>query len=78
VLGFGFHQQNIKLLDIGASGLRPLEMFASVYGMGNENHERILLAISRAVGSSFSPMRFDGTCDTLMHQLRPSIVLASS
>jgi hypothetical protein len=49
VLGFGYHGQNIELLDLGAPAPHPKKLFMTVLGIPDENHG----AISRAMTEAF-------------------------
>jgi len=77
-LGFGFHQQNMKLFEPSTPGRnrRIHALMATAKGIDDKNHEAITIHLSR-LGIIASPILVACKAEELLIQLRPTITMAA-
>jgi hypothetical protein len=78
-LGFGFHNQNMKILRVrNAEAWR--RAYATVLGTLSENYTDMKHAIAQAVGCQHAdrPVLLDWTAHKLLKDLRPALMAASA
>jgi len=77
VLGFGFHNQNIKLLTTDRAELH-IPAFMTVAGIGGHNHEAVAEKMRTAIRSFEKPQCLAEPARSFINNLRVSISLAAS
>ncbi len=76
-LGFGFHDQNMKLLKIDNSSVLR-KVFATVKGINSYNHNFLQQTLQATLRNSEGPMLIDCTARQLLKNLRISIIAATA
>ena len=74
-LGFGFHQQNVKLLSPGKGprSIRPRRVLATGYKMDNENYREVEGSLENNLRADDPARLFNMTATGLLERLRPTI-----
>jgi hypothetical protein len=83
ILGFGFHQQNMKLFvpDYGdPSRWRPrlASLIATVFGLDDKNHDALCRHMRGPLRIEAAPMLVNMNCGDAMSKLRLSISMAAA
>ncbi len=77
IIGFGFHEQNLSLFDpIGGKRHENRDVWATVSGIHDENHQLIRDSLKRRISKRNMPRLFPWKANEFFSQLRPSIAAA--
>ncbi len=81
LLGFGFHEQNLKLLGNAGEGYRTgrCEVFATVKGIHNKNHDRLGLVLEHAFSVERKYVRLESMLAAeLLSELWPTLLAVAN
>jgi hypothetical protein len=76
VLGFGYHMQNMRMIELPGQRRAPV-VFATMHGMGEHNFSELASDLGRKLQTG-TILHFNMTGKVMMRELAPSIARAAS